>query len=854
MPIFGRKPSGADTGYGEMLNNRIRANVQGSYPRNAWVVNFGGRVGRNTGATPTVSFAAYRRDNRSRIGQSVTGAASTPFSINGQMGSDLTLNRSGNIQIWPGVEMELAMLTTVSSSAYGMGEWGYRHSEMSASAFPATYAPHWDRPEGRMSLWMTLQDNRKPNNPVPLTPAPNSTIATLRPNLTASFSDPDESLGDKVKKFQFEVWTVTNSGTRGGRIHASGVLGASAAVQTSKVVGWNVPTNLTAGRYIARVCTWDLFDEPSNWIEWSFTVNAGGAAENLDIEGYIAPGLVNATTVVIGGTWKHSNNLNTTIMRTWRYRGSGTLDAGPYDRPSTWTANAAFRIWDTLAIPSVPPMVPGNTYYYATQMQDGAGSWSPVARTPTFKVQGPPPTPIPVAPANAAEFDSPPALAVRVSDPDEMGQGLTIEYQWSVDSGSWTAWQSFDRTVYQDGAYWTQMTTADMPDKGLYTWRARAVDAWGNVSAVSSGWTFRYMDPPAVTITMPTAGEVLQTATPQVRLSTSIPTSKMWYVITDASTYIPAFRRAPTTVPQPVTAWSSTVPAGRLVNTRTYVLDVYVETAGGIQGTASTTFKVNYPVPTALTSLSSEVIPGPFEPASDPRQWSRIRLSWDAIPVGSAPDTVFWGYMVERRSLATGLVDLRTVIRSRTQRVFVDMTPLTGVQYEYSLSWIKQVDARNRVISTTVTVQNGVTFTGSVLSDLGDSTLGTVLQGYSDRSVEWGGPKAVEIYDTWGELPIAFQSLNRGDTITGTWAAVDDPQGQYRHTDLIAAAKRMSTPKVSADGVPTPRALYYRDGKGRGMGVVMFDNAAEADRHWINGSELRLTLREVRVTLMEDSI
>ena len=65
-----------------------------------------------------------------------------------------------------------------------------------------------DNPQGKLSLWLDVVDNRAPNMPGVVEPVANTTTSALRPTIKGSFSDPDETYGDKVKKFQIEVWSV----------------------------------------------------------------------------------------------------------------------------------------------------------------------------------------------------------------------------------------------------------------------------------------------------------------------------------------------------------------------------------------------------------------------------------------------------------------------------------------------------------------------------------------------------------------------------------------------------------------------------------------------------------------------
>lgn len=857
---FGRKPGMPDTGYGEMLPGVTYASIMGTISKHARIVRLGGRMGRNYTLNGLATLAAYDTASAKpddRLAQTAQFTVSNVMTHHGQ-GTDLVHAVQAYAKVNAGTEIALSISAGSGggSMAYGMGEWGHVLHEENQGTPPTQFVSINSRPEGKMSLWAEIIYNRPPAKPAVVSPTPNSMIVTLKPTLTCTFDDPDITLDhmgsavcDRLTKYQFEIWTATASGAKSSRIYNTGVLNANSTQQSQKKASFTPANNLSAGNYIATCTFWDEFGEPSPRQEWAFTVVSGGAIEGMDLDPahYIQPGLTDDTHVYARGTWESQGGASTATMRMTVRRSSGTIVSGPIEKPRVVAPGALIGDWTSYF--GHPALTPGLSYYIELEVTDSTGQVSPVARTPDFRVKGIPPVPTLKSPAHGAGFVSPPTLVGTMGEDDG---STVVNPEFGLRTSGSSTWTTIDlsRLYYEDGDYYLALGTSDLPTKTTWEWSIRAVDAFGDASAWATPREFVYADPPTVTITGITEGSTIATSKPTVTINSSSSFTTYWYTIFNTTTQKTVYTSNRLTLAQPASSHTFEI-ADNLRNTHGYLITFSVETAAGISGSKTVSFDVDYPAPTSVASVQTEVVPGPMESVNEPRWWSRIRVTWSEVPSAAQPDEVFYGYVLERRSLSTDEVDMRRVFRSRSQTEFLDVTPRSGEQYEYTVYWIRKPDAVNYVASYGVTVQNGVELKGATLSSLSDPNLGAPIYAFSERRPEWGSAKAVTVHETWGELPIAFQSLNRGDVIAGTFVPMDDPYGQYTHMDIVNAVRKMSRPEISSTGVPTPQAVYYRDGRGRAGAFVISGPSGESDRNWINAIELNLTLTEVRVSMVE---
>src|SRR5690606_10774763 len=302
----------------------------------------------------------------------------------------------GPIKVYKNTDYALAAATHGTN----LGSFGQDHSGWpmhdDTGILPATYTAHTVSPQGRMSLWLEVVGNRKPNKPSSLTPSPGSIITDNTPTLGASFSDPDETFADipavkgkyalgqadKMRAYRFEVLNANKS----ARLWDTGKTNANSTQQSQRRV--NVTTStLSAGTYVARATFWDQFDTPSTAAEWTFTINAGGAMVDVDLRhNELADVDRRVTTltdaIVPEGTWTHSGGLNTNAVQARVRTAAGAIHWTSEERGQALTPGTRWGAWTSLYDEPMPPLSPGGKYYVEFRGRDSTGLWSPWGKGP----------------------------------------------------------------------------------------------------------------------------------------------------------------------------------------------------------------------------------------------------------------------------------------------------------------------------------------------------------------------------------------------------------------------------------------------------------------------------------------
>lgn len=860
MPTLGRKPGSKDIGVGHMEPGRARGTIAGRVSAQGWVYQFGAHVGvqpgQPSGHTATYYQALYQASGgaiTTLVGQSVAGTTSRVMDWAGN-GSNQTLKPTAPIRVWPGIDYAIPIRVASGNFAHGQDHSGTRmHDRTGAgSSFPSPFNASHVRPEGAMSSWVEIQNNRAPNKPSSLSPANNALVVST-PTLGASFTDPDETLpgfsvgqADKVYRYRFEVW---NSG-KTSRLRDSGVVNAVSAQQTARRVTWT-PSALPAGRYVARVTVWDMFNVPSATAEWTFTINAGGAIESPDVaQGSYASGWADegqrilhhtAVGTAVSGTWTHSSNLPSDRIQFELRTGSNTVIAtGP---ELSIAASAGSMVQRTLSVAGLPALTPGQTYRVAMRGRDNVGLWTDWSVSEPFLVNAPPNAPSNLDPGPGAVRSERPLLRAIMSDPNDptesLGTGFQVREQGDTGDGIYIPQE---RRAFVNGWHTAQPTEAEMPTHGIYEWRCRAGDPWGATGPWSAWQTLTYATPPVVTITSHSDNDTITTGTPTFVWTVDKAQSSWAYVIRDRLTGFPAHEEGP------VSSTSDrevTVPVGVLHNATAYRLELTITSTEGLVGMATLDFEIQYPQPAALAWVTVEPTPGPFEQSMGQHEWSRLAVSWPAVSEAEVDDERFAGYLVWRRSLMTGETVLMKTYAGRSETVFIDRTPRHAETYEYLVSYLVRENNLDLIESAPVSATGAVYLTQTVLCTLDDDDLGVPLRYWEARDADWMLDR--ETVPSWGTKPIGFAGPADSDEIVGHWQVMDEPQHGFTARDLIEATRRIAGVRQDGGGAWFyPRTVCYRDPRGR-IGFMQIMNGGDIDRHFTALGEITLVLAEVDV-------
>ncbi len=154
------------------------------------------------------------------------------------------------------------------------------------------------------------------------------------------------------------------------------------------------------------------------------------------------------------------------------------------DNNADFSSPAVSKTWVSYSYYTVATSLPNGTYYWRVRAVDAPGNMSAWGGPWSFSVATvSPAVPTLVSPASGASTtDHTPYL-----DWSKVTASSTVHYQLQVDNNADFSSPSVNKT-WVSYSYYTLTTTLS---HGTYYWRVRAVDASGNSSAWSSGWSFR---------------------------------------------------------------------------------------------------------------------------------------------------------------------------------------------------------------------------------------------------------------------------------------------------------------------------------------------------------------------------
>jgi hypothetical protein len=877
MPTLGKRPSGAiDTGYGEMLSGVARASNMGRPAAHGWLTRFGGRLGRNTGTAATAQFAAYNAVSgavNAIIGTSGTVTVGT-YMIDNASGADYTSAPTTPLMLFSGNDVALAVRASGASIAYGQDNSGWNMYERTGlTSFPSPFASTYTRPEGKMSLWAEITTNRPPATPSNLSPVKGGRVATATPTLACDFRDPDEVLsgfalgqGDKVKKYLFEIWNSAKT----SRLATSSITTATIGQQTARRVSWTCPTSLSPGSYVARATVYDQFDTPSPVAEWTFTVSAGGTAIPSFAAGVVAGiggdgyPVTNSTTPGASVLWQSQDgvamaNLNVRVLDPAgavivALGGSPTPLRGPWSIAKSvangGTTSFTFAEW-AAASGGFASLPEGTVCRIETQGIDVNGISSPWAATDFITINATPNVPTGLSPASGTSFASFPVLSALITDATNDTSTLTSTFRVRLASDPGNGVSASGAYNSATGRHEVSASATLFPSGvNAYQWSVAGTDAWGKAGTFSAWTAINQVTAPAIVITSPTEGQAVTTGTPTITWTvdrTQVSWQLGFYEIDAVGVVIQ--RTALFSVNNDASKISYT-PAALLHNLRRYRIDLIITTSDGLITTVSRTFSIAYTAPSTLTTIAASTLAGPFEHATDPSEWSRISVTWDAATVAQVADIDFGGYLLRRINLETQDSIVIARMLTRDARLFIDRTAVSGVAYEYRAIYLKRVNTFDMVESVPAVAQSSVTLKHGTIVTMDDDDLGCPLRYWTDRSLEWVDD--VEVIATWGAKPVVFSGLADSIVLSGSFAVMDDPNGTYTARDVIATVREIARPKIGADGYPLPRVVLYRDPRRRLLYAVL-TSGGESDEHSSKLGKMDLVFTETSANEGTDS-
>lgn len=824
MPTIGRKPGTQDSGWGEMFADTARVTYIGSFSSATWVTSVGARMGRNTSVNAQARPIFY----------DMAGPTSAPTSLvyappAKTISSYMADSWSGTNYEWAVTGLPLAagrklgggIWADVASIAYGQDNSGARMYFRNATSVPNPYNASSNSPQGAISVWMTGVSNRAPSAPGIVAPRPGSVTIDPTPAITIAFADPDEPYGDVFGKYKIELWNDAND----TRLASSGVVSTNPTQKVAREATWVVPTTLAAGTYTVRANTYDYFGVSSPTRQWTFTVNAGGVFTGVtlqaaDIDGAQGGVLVtNETRPDMTAVWNHDNGSAT---ETIKVRLVNAATGAPYRSEESFaSAQADGATVDVAYRTGWADMARGATRYaWEIAAVDALGSTSPWSRSPSFVVNA-----VPVvafasgSPANNQYVATRPKIRATVTDATDGAGTHTVVLRWSDDGVTFT-----DHPMLHvgGGIYELQLTAAQMPALDTYTYQVVATDPQDLVGE-SATRTLNYVAPATVTITAPVG--TVETGTPTVTATVDRTVSQYRVIIaTDERTFYDS-----AVVAGSGSSIAHPVPPATLPNATDYALELWVKTSDGLEGTFRSTFRVEYPAPAAMTNVTiAAVHSSVFDRGNAAfEQKPNVEMVWDVIEPSQVSDEDWIGYLVTRGD------GTQWEIPDRYQPGMTDTTPPGGIEQVYHVQYQVRVNAGfDTVASVPVELRETVTIRHATITSENPDDPAVTLHLWEDRNVaQVIGVEPVEILgqamlDTW-HSPLDY------DRVSGTFTPFDDRSGNNYFTarQVVEAARELARPLVDANGRVVPRALYWRDPKGRAFPFRITEPVEEDDQH-----------------------
>jgi hypothetical protein len=353
-------------------------------------------------------------------------------------------------------------------------------------------------------------------------------------------------------------------------------------------------------------------------------------------------------------------------------------------------------------------------------------------------------------------------------------------------------------TYIANGVWNYQTTSTDLPANGTYKWSAYGND--GTVSGDrSSESTFILSTGPVVTMTAPTANQVLTTSTPTITWTTTDQQKFEVFIYENLDPVTGVTGALLFDSGEVVSGTSSYImPSGVLHNGEYYRVKVKVWNSVAQEGTsANRDFSIDYGPVTPITNVFASGYSMMFDPCP-----SGILITWDE---SFYPASEHEAYGIYRRE-ATQPTSYNLMIGRLTnvgQTSFLDFHPASGVEYIYTVTQLVKVGT-DVIESVGTVVQTSVTLCATVLSAADDGdTYRVVAEFWSDRGMEVNTDG--ENITAWGaSKPTTFFGSAYFQTIRFTARFVNT---------YYATIQQIS--KASNDLLARRAIVCFRDPKGR---------------------------------------
>lgn len=367
---------------------------------------------------------------------------------------------------------------------------------------------------GQLSAYVDYAANATPNQGVWQSPTPSGTISDTNPVFSGTTpQNPADSAYESVSQIR---WQITRTDT--GQTVFDRTWSVNAAIGSWSHRPSDFGLTLQAG-----VPYSSMFSYADSWGAWSgwvatpttFTVNSGPNAPVPSSP----TGKVNAVSgLSFTANYTHGSSLSAQSVQVQVLDASGSTvlrDSGVVTQTVASGSNYSVAQWFT-------GLSWGTQYTWWTRAQDTSGVWGPWSAKLAFNTDTAPNTPVPSAPTTGAVISGGSVvLSASFSDPDGDALASLVWDLYDLTAAAEVA--GYPATVtgsFPSGSTQSRDVTSALTVGHAYQWRAQASD--GTLTgAWSPWWTFNYTTPPSVTITSPTASQVLTSASASVAITYS---------------------------------------------------------------------------------------------------------------------------------------------------------------------------------------------------------------------------------------------------------------------------------------------------------------------------------------------
>jgi hypothetical protein len=593
-----------------------------------------------------------------------------------------------------------------------------------------------------MGIYAEFQPNSQPS--VTLTsPADGATLNTTTPTFTGAFVDADipSPTLDYLAQYQIQVRLAGSTGL----VWSGGPFVASPSESTNNAFSrlYSGASLVPGNSYEWRASVADTHGVWSAWSAWrTFTLNAIGF---VDVSAATSPAAkVDGDTTLIdwGGTWTHPLGQGAIATQVRILDDTGVVVKTGGIVAQTIANGAAFTVPHASA--GIGTITPG-VYSYEIQAQASGGLWSAWSAPKAFVVNSPPTTPSDLQPPSGASSTSYPLLEWNIDDPDAddiYGVDDNSEIELTRPNGSVITILTLNYDLARGKGFY-QLGATELPITGTYKWRVRGNDLSAGTAGVgqwSAQQTFSFVAGPVVTITSPSANQVVTTSAPtitwsapgQVRYQVKLYNADAKLAFKDSGQVTSA-------------AGIFSVPAGWLKNLGAYDVDVTVWDVNNISGTSlRQPFTVLYTAPNTPAVLNASLI----QNARD-YEASSVLLTWNDSDL---PPGEFAGWLIWRREATDDPDDaiLLTTIPSAAQRQWIDYNAPPNVPVVYGLSQLRNAGTGAVLESGVVETEIDVPLQVATLVSLIDGRARRVSLMWLDTDLKGSFKRPQALYQTWG--------------------------------------------------------------------------------------------------------